>query len=74
MSLPAGVKPEDVDVKMALGILSLPRTLGVHPEDNEPIIASVGRYGPYVAHKRTFASLPKGEDVLQVSCCRVLWS
>ena len=72
VSLPAGVSLETVDLKMALSILSLPRTLGTHPEDGEPIIASVGRYGPYVAHKRTFASLPKGESVLEVMLERAL--
>jgi DNA topoisomerase I len=72
VSVPTTVPLETVDLKLALSILSLPRTLGAHPEDQEPIIASVGRYGPYVAHKRTFASLPKGESVLEVELARAL--
>ena len=72
VSLPAGVEMESVDIETALSILSLPRTLGTHPEDGEPILASVGRYGPYVSHKRTFASLPKTEDVLTIGLERGL--
>ena len=66
MSLPKGVELTDVDLPLALSLLSLPRELGHHPEDNEKIVASIGRYGPYVAHKRTFASLKAEDDVLTI--------
>ncbi|MBT6511345.1 MAG: DNA topoisomerase I, partial [Rhodospirillaceae bacterium] len=42
------------------------KELGEHPDDQAAVEVKKGRYGPYVAHKRTFASLPKGvepEDV-----------
>ncbi len=42
------------------------RELGEHPESGEPVEVWAGRYGPYVKHKKTNASLPKGmepEDV-----------
>ena len=64
--LPAGVTVETVELSIALKILSLPRDLGTHPEDGEPIRAAIGRYGPYVVHNRTFASLPKTTSVLDV--------
>ena len=35
-------------------------TLGEHPEDGQPVEIREGRYGPCIAHKRTYASLPKG--------------
>lgn len=39
------------------------RALGDHPGDGKPVEILSGRYGPYVKHGRTNASLPKGEDV-----------
>ncbi|MDT8435455.1 MAG: type I DNA topoisomerase [Gemmatimonadota bacterium] len=71
-SLPTGVAAEDVDLEMALGLLSLPRTLGPHPESGEPVRAGIGRYGPYVVHDGDFRSLEKDDDVLRVELERAL--
>ena len=66
VSLPPDRAPDAVDAATAQALLDLPRRLGAHPEDGEPIEAHIGRFGPYVRHDKTFASLPKGVDVLQV--------
>ena len=73
-SLPKGTKPEDVDLDLAVQLLNLPRTLGDHPETGQPIKANIGRYGPYVQHERTFASLKPadGDNVLTVELERAL--
>src|SRR5437588_7941964 len=55
--LPKGLAPDDVDLARALGLLSLPREVGKHPDDGEPILAGVGRFGPYVQHGKTYANL-----------------
>ena len=69
-SLPKGVQPDDVDLDKALALLSLPREVGISPEDNEPILAGVGRFGPYVKHGKVYASLEEGDDVLTVGLNR----
>jgi DNA topoisomerase-1 len=53
-------------------LLALPREVGIHPEDNEPIIAGVGRFGPYVKHGKTYANLEEGDDVLNVGLNRAV--
>ena len=73
-SLPKGTEPKDVDLDLAVQLLNLPRTLGLHPETGNPIKANIGRYGPYVQHERTYASLKpaEGDDVLTVELDRAL--
>ncbi|MEM7210412.1 MAG: type I DNA topoisomerase [Pseudomonadota bacterium] len=71
-SLTKGMVPDLVTLEEALGLLSLPRDVGAHPEDGEMIQAGVGRYGPYVRHGRTFASLEQGDDVLTVGMNRAV--
>jgi DNA topoisomerase I len=39
------------------------RELGLHPDDQVPVTLHSGRYGPYVKHGRTMASLPRGISV-----------
>ncbi|HWM61210.1 MAG TPA: topoisomerase C-terminal repeat-containing protein, partial [Rhizomicrobium sp.] len=56
----------DVDLEMAIKLLSLPREVGLHPEDSKKISANFGRFGPYVAHDGIYASLPSPEDVFEI--------
>ncbi|HUF87065.1 MAG TPA: type I DNA topoisomerase [Thermohalobaculum sp.] len=69
VSVPKGM---DIDLDSAIALLSLPREIGRHPEDGEPVEAGVGRYGPYVRHGRTFASLTRGDDVLKIGMNRAV--
>lgn len=71
-SLPKGVQAEDVDLEKALALLSLPREVGKSPEDGEPILAGVGRFGPYVKHNKVYASLEADDDVLTVGLNRAI--
>jgi DNA topoisomerase I len=62
-----GMTPEDVDLDVAIKLLSLPRTLGDHPEMNEPIVAMNGKFGPYVKCGSETRSLPATISPLDVS-------
>jgi DNA topoisomerase-1 len=70
--IPKGLTPDDIDLQRALGLLSLPREVGKHPEDGEPILAGVGRFGPYVQHGKTYANLEAGDDVLTIGLNRAV--
>lgn len=71
-SLLKGMKPEDVDLDLALRLLELPRPLGEHPETGKVIKAGVGRYGPFVVHDGTFASLKRSDNVLDIEIDRAI--
>jgi DNA topoisomerase-1 len=71
-SLPRGLKPEDLTLEKALKLLSLPREVARHPTTGEPIVAGVGRYGPYVQHGKTYASLGRDDDVLEIGANRAI--
>ncbi|WP_103030041.1 type I DNA topoisomerase [Salinibacter altiplanensis] len=72
VSLPPDVEPEEVDFDLGVRIVDLPRTLGEHPDTGKEVEANIGRYGPYVRHEGTFASLQTGDDVLEVEQERAL--
>ncbi|HEY0107692.1 MAG TPA: type I DNA topoisomerase [Rhizomicrobium sp.] len=61
-----------VDLAYALKLLALPREVGLHPETQKPITANFGRFGPYVAHDGTYASLETAEDVFTVGLNRAV--
>jgi DNA topoisomerase I len=72
VALPRGLKPADIDLETALGLLALPRELGRHPETGEPIVAGIGRFGPYLKHGSIFVSLGADDDVLHIGLNRAV--
>jgi DNA topoisomerase I len=71
-SLPKDTTEQTIDLTTALRLLSLPRVLGTHPADGEEVVASVGRFGPYVKHGTEFRSLEADDDVYSVGLERAL--
>ncbi|MCH8124335.1 MAG: type I DNA topoisomerase [Bacteroidetes bacterium] len=72
ISVPKTMDPEAVDHATAVKLLELPRRIGNHPESGKEILVNIGRYGPYVQHESTFASLTVEDDVLTVELDRAL--
>jgi DNA topoisomerase-1 len=70
--LPKGTAPDEIDLDSALKLLSLPRDVGLSPEDGEPIRAGIGRYGPYVQHGKIYANLESPEEVFTIGLNRAV--
>ncbi len=76
-SLPKGMTPDTVTLEAAVGLLALPRLLGLHPETGAKIKASLGRFGPYVVHDqgkegKDYRSIKGDDDVLTITLERAL--
>lgn len=61
---------DDITLEEALELFKLPRSLGKY--ENEEVAASIGKFGPYVRHKGQFCSIPKDEDVFDITLDRAI--
>jgi len=66
-SIPKNISLSEVNMELAIQLLSLPRTVGIHPETGDQIMADYGRYGPYIKCGKQNASLKGPETPLDVT-------
>jgi DNA topoisomerase I len=76
-SFPKGITPENITLEQAVGLLTLPRTLGMHPESDCKVQSSLGRFGPYVVHDqgkngKDYRSLKGDDDPVTITLVRAL--
>lgn len=72
VSIPKTRDVSTVKLEDALEYMKLPKTLGPHPETGKVVKAGIGMYGPYVHHDKTYKSLDKTDDILQMTMERAL--
>jgi len=72
VGVPKGMDVSAITLEQAMSLLSLPRTVGQHPEDGKVVKAGIGRFGPYIQHDKIYASIPADEDVLSVGLNRAV--
>lgn len=71
-SIPLGVDPMKITVALALTYLSLPRTLGSDPKTGKDVVASRGRFGPYVVSDGNFRSIKPPLSVYDITLDQAL--
>jgi DNA topoisomerase-1 len=57
------MSPETVTFDDAMKLLSLPRLVGLHPDDAQPVLAQNGRYGPYLTWGKETRSLEDEDQI-----------
>ena len=71
-SIPKGWDPATLDLERALRLLNLPRLVGEHPETHTPVMAGLGRFGPFILHDGTYANLDGVDEVFDVGLNRAV--
>ncbi len=71
-SLPKTISAAELTLDQAIALVSLPREVAKHPETKEPILAAIGRFGPYVQHGKTYANIGKDDDILSIGANRAI--
>ncbi|MCX7627885.1 MAG: type I DNA topoisomerase [Methylophilaceae bacterium] len=72
ISIPPAIFQAGVTREIALQLLALPREIGAHPDTGKKIIANIGRFGPYLSHNGTYKSIPKSDNIFDISLSRAL--
>lgn len=71
-SIPPSYSPSTMSLDNAIDLLSLPKNLGKNPNTGEELFIGIGKFGPYVKYGGKFVSIPKGENMFDVTLNRAI--
>ena len=71
-SIPKTIDPSDLNLEKAIDLLSLPKVIGFHPEDNKEITGAIGPYGPYLLHEGVYANLQNVDELFTIGLNRAV--
>ncbi|MFL2790568.1 MAG: type I DNA topoisomerase [Paracoccaceae bacterium] len=71
-SIPKNFDADNMNLKLALQLIELPKILGKHPDDGEPIQSAIGPYGPYLKHNNSYANIANLEEFLSIGMNRAV--
>jgi DNA topoisomerase I len=72
VSIPKGIDLKDVDLDKAKFLCSLPKNLGVNPENQKDILLNTGRYGPYLKCDNKSARIENIEEIFSIGLNRAI--
>ena len=72
VSIPKGISIESVDLDKAKFLCSLPKSLGINPENQKEIFLNSGRFGPYLKCENKSARLDNVEEIFSIGLNRAI--
>ena len=72
VSIPKGIELESINIDKAKFLCSLPKSLGVNPENQKEITLNTGRFGPYLKCENKSARLENVEEIFSIGLNRAI--
>ena len=72
VSIPKGITLDSVDLDRAKFLCSLPKILGINPENQKDIILNSGRFGPYLKCENKSARIENVEEIFSIGLNRAI--
>ena len=72
VSIPKGIEVDNVDLKQANFLCSLPKIIGQHPDTGKDITLNSGRFGPYLKCENKSARLENVEELFSIGINRAI--
>ncbi len=72
VSIPKGIGIDAIDLDKAKYLCSLPKNLGINPENQKEIFLNSGRFGPYLKCENKSARLENVEDIFTIGLNRAI--
>ena len=72
VSIPKGIELESVDIDKAKFLCSLPKSLGINPENQKEITLNTGRFGPYLKCENKSARIENVEEIFSIGLNRAI--
>ncbi len=72
VSIPKGIELESINLDKAKFLCSLPKSLGINPENQKEITLNTGRFGPYLKCENKSARLENVEEIFSIGLNRAI--
>jgi len=72
VSIPKGISVESIDVDRAKFLCSLPKNLGINPDNQKEIFLNSGRFGPYLKCENKSARIENAEEIFSIGLNRAI--
>ena len=72
VSIPKGLELESIDLDKAQFLCSLPKSLGINPDNQKEITLNTGRFGPYLKCENKSARIENIEEIFSIGLNRAI--